>query len=151
MAINGSAPVITRDSLVVNAPIKLVWEIQTDVEAWPLWQPDITSVTAEGPLAVGKSFRWFTSGLDITSTVIAVDPPHRIEWGGPANGITAVHVWTMEETDDGVLVSTQESWEGAPIEAAVDQMQAALDGSLAQWLRGLKVRAETASTQPPAF
>lgn len=151
MAINESAPVITRDSLVVNAPIELVWEIQTDVEAWPLWQPDITSVTAEGSLTVGTSFRWFTSGLDITSTVVAVDPPYRIEWGGPANGITAVHVWTLEETDIGVLVSTQESWEGAPIEAAVDQMQTALDDSLAQWLRGLKARAEVASTHPPVL
>jgi hypothetical protein len=28
-----------------------------------------------------------TAGLDITSTVAEIDPPHRIVWGGPAQGI----------------------------------------------------------------
>jgi hypothetical protein len=87
-------------------------------------------------------FRWQTAGLDITSTVEEVDAPHRIVWGGPAQGIVAVHVWTFEERDAHVLVRTAESWQGEPIAAQPEAMQAALDGSLRAWLENLKRTAE---------
>jgi uncharacterized protein YndB with AHSA1/START domain len=82
MEIDSAAPVITRDEILIHAPIETIWGIQTDVAAWPSWQPDVDGVEAEGPLAVGSVFRWQTAGLDITSTVEEVDPPHRIVWGG---------------------------------------------------------------------
>ena len=115
MDINGDAPVITRDEIVISAPIQAIWDIQTDVAGWPSWQPDVDGADADGPLAEGSAFRWQTAGLDITSTVEEVAAPHRIVWGGPAQGIVAVHVWTLEEQDDGVLVRTAESWEGEPV------------------------------------
>jgi ribosomal protein S1 len=79
----------------------------------------MNSAQADGPLTVGSVFRWQTAALDITSTVEEVDAPHRIAWGGPAQGIVAVHVWTLDERDDSVLVSTAESWEGDPVSAMI--------------------------------
>ena len=35
MDINEDAPVITRDEIVVRAPIETIWEIQTNVDGWP--------------------------------------------------------------------------------------------------------------------
>ena len=83
--------------------------------------------------------------LDITSTVEEVDAPRRIVWGGPAQGIIAVHVWTLDQQGDGVLVRTEESWEGEPVSAQVEELQAALDGSLRAWLQNLKRVAEDRS------
>jgi hypothetical protein len=91
-------------------------------------------------------FRWQTAGLDITSTVAEVDAPHRIARGGPAQGIMAVHVWTLDEQAGSVLVSTAESWEGDPVSAQVGPLQAALDESLRNWLENLK---RTAEERPP--
>jgi hypothetical protein len=142
MEINATAPVITRDEIVIAAPIETIWGIQTDVPGWPAWQPDVDSAEADGPLAVGSVFRWSTAGLDITSTVTEVDAPRRIAWGGPAQGIVAVHVWTLTEQVDGVLVHTEESWEGEPVTAQTEQLQAALDASLRAWLENLKRTAE---------
>jgi uncharacterized protein YndB with AHSA1/START domain len=142
MDINTAAPVITRDEILIRAPIQSIWEIQTDVAAWPSWQPDVDGAQVDGPLAVGSVFRWQTAGLDITSTVEEVDAPRRIVWGGPAQGIVAIHVWTLEAQEDGVLVRTEESWEGEPVTAQVDTLQAALDGSLRDWLENLKRAAE---------
>jgi hypothetical protein len=62
--------------------------------------------------------------------------------GGPAQGIVAVHVWTLDEQDDGVLVRTAESWEGDPVAAQPDALQAALDASLRALLENLKRAAE---------
>ena len=142
MDINADAPVITRDEILISAPIQTIWDIQTDVAGWPSWQPDVDGAEAADPLTVGSVFRWQTAGLDITSTVEEIDAPHRIVWGGPAQGIVAVHVWTLDERDDGVLVRTAESWEGEPVAAQTEPLQAALDGSLRAWLENLKRTAE---------
>jgi uncharacterized protein YndB with AHSA1/START domain len=142
MDINTAAPVVTRDEIFIHAPIETIWDIQTDVASWPSWQPDVDSAQADGPLTVGSVFRWQTAGLDITSTVAEVDPPHRIAWGGPAQGIVAVHVWTLDEREGSVLVSTAESWEGDPVTAQAGPLQAALDQSLRNWLDNLKRAAE---------
>jgi uncharacterized protein YndB with AHSA1/START domain len=142
MEINTDAPVITRDEILINAPIERIWDIQTDVSAWPSWQPDVDGAQSDGPLAVGSVFRWQTAGLDITSTVQEVDAPRRIVWGGPAQGIVAVHVWTLDPQEDAVLVKTEESWEGEPVEAQVETLQGALDKSLRDWLQNLKRKAE---------
>ena len=100
---------------------------------------------APRPMARSPSARssaWQTAGLDITSTVEEVEAPHRIVWGGPAQGIVAVHAWTLDERDGGVLVRTAESWEGEPVTAQPEPLQAALDGSLRAWLENLKRTAE---------
>jgi uncharacterized protein YndB with AHSA1/START domain len=142
MEINTYAPVITRDEIVIHAAIETVWDIQTDVAGWPSWQPDVDGADADRELEVGSVFRWQTGGLDITSTVEEIDPPHRIVWGGPAQGIVAVHVWTLDEQEGGVLVRTEESWEGEPVTAQVEPLQRALDASLRDWLENLKDAAE---------
>ena len=142
MDINAAAPVVTRDEIFIHAPIETIWGIQTDVASWPSWQPDVDSAQADGPLTVGSVFRWQTAGLDITSTVEEVDAPHRIAWGGPAQGIVAVHVWTLDEREGSVLVSTAESWEGDAVSAQAGPLQAALDQSLRNWLENLKRAAE---------
>jgi uncharacterized protein YndB with AHSA1/START domain len=142
MDINTAAPVITRDEILIHAPIQSIWDIQTDVAGWPSWQPDVDGAQVDGPLSVGSVFRWQTAGLDITSTVEQVDAPRRIVWGGPAQDIVAVHVWTLAEQEDGVLVRTEESWEGEPVAAQAEELQTALDESLRTWLQNLKRAAE---------
>jgi uncharacterized protein YndB with AHSA1/START domain len=139
------APVITRDEIVIHAPLSRVWRIQTDVENWPSWQPGVGSVVKQTPgrLRPGSSWVWSAEGLEgITSTVKQVEPGRRIVWGGPAQGITAVHVWTFTPTEGGVLVHTEESWTGEPVTANAAVLQQALDNSLDHWLRNLKQRAE---------
>jgi uncharacterized protein YndB with AHSA1/START domain len=145
MDIDEDAPVITRDEIVIRAPLETIWDVQTNVDEWPAWQPDVDGAKAEGPLDVGSVFRWQTAGLDITSTVEEIDAPRRIVWGGPAQGIVAVHVWTFEPQDDGALVRTAESGEGEPVTAQVETLQAALDASLRAWLTNLKRIAEERS------
>ncbi|MEV6733228.1 MULTISPECIES: SRPBCC family protein [unclassified Streptomyces] len=143
--IDHDAPVITRDDIVIHAPLHKIWKIQTDVEAWPTWQPEVIEATKRtpGPLRAGSVFRWSVHGLaDIDSTVQQVVPQRRIAWGGPAQGITAVHVWTFTQRKDGVHVHTEESWAGAPVNANTPALQQALDASLDTWLHRLKAKAE---------
>jgi uncharacterized protein YndB with AHSA1/START domain len=143
MDINENAPVITRDEILIDAPLERVWGLHTDISSWSEWLPDIDASTIEGPLAVGTVFRWQTYSLSIESTIQEIDPLRRIVWSGPAQGITAIHVWTMTPSVDGVVVRTEESWDGDPVRAQPKEMQQALDGSLRAWLQSLKHKAET--------
>lgn len=145
MDINTAAPVVTRDEIVIHAPIKTIWDIQTDVASWPSWQPGVDSTQTDGPLTVGSVFHWKAAGLDITSTLEEVDAPHRIVWGGPAQGIVGIHVWTFDEQDDGVLVGTAESWDGDMVRANVGPLQVALDQGRCKWLEDLKRTEENRS------
>ncbi|MGW2033437.1 SRPBCC family protein [Streptomyces sp. NPDC001356] len=142
--IDESAPVITRENILIHAPLHTVWKIQTDVEKWPTWQPNVATVVKDTPgrLRPGSVFRWATEGLSITSTVRQADYGRRLAWGGPAQGITAIHVWTFTPTRDGILVHTEESWTGAPVVADQAALQAALDNSLHNWVNNLKHQAE---------
>lgn len=157
--IDADAPVVSRHEIVVDAPLQVVWDLHTDIAAWPSWHSDVEGTQLRGPLAPGAVFRWQTAGLDITSTIAQVDAPHRIVWGGPANGITGVHVWTLTRLDAGagtdggtdggtgpaVLVRTEESWDGEPVREAAEALQLALDTSLRSWLGELKATAEARS------
>ncbi|MEV6733351.1 MULTISPECIES: SRPBCC family protein [unclassified Streptomyces] len=145
ITIDETAPVIVRLSAVVEAPLTTVWELHTDIAAWASWNPDIDRAEADGPLLPGNSFSWRTHGLDITSTVHELVPGKRIVWGGPAGGITGIHVWTFEQNGDLTTVRTEESWSGAPVEAAADDLGKALQDSLDNWLAHLKAQAEHAS------
>ncbi|GIH63808.1 SRPBCC family protein [Microbispora siamensis] len=138
MDIDRNAPVVVELETTVHAPIEKVWRLHTDIDAWPSWNPDISSARLRGDLAVGATFDWETHGLVIASTVAELVPGRRVVWGGPAHGIDGVHVWTFEETDGGVLVRTRESWAGPPVEADPEGMRAALEGSLRAWLAALE-------------
>lgn len=141
--IDGQAPVISRQRLVVAAPIADVWRVHVDVANWPQWQRDISAASIDGPLAEGTRFEWRTAGIDdaIPSEVYAIEPERRTLWGGPAMGIVGIHEWRFTPQGQHTLVETEESWSGEPIDQARDKMQAALDGSLQRWLAFMAERA----------
>jgi polyketide cyclase/dehydrase/lipid transport protein len=141
-SIDTTAPVIARHEIEIHAPLEVVWRLHVNVPAWPTWNPDITDVTLEQSFAPGASFRWHTAGLAIRSTIYAITEHARTLWGGAVEGIIGIHEWTFTETTEGVRVATEESWSGAPVEAAVAALQDGLDRSLIAWLGHLKAAAE---------
>lgn len=141
LTIDETAPVIVRLSTLIDAPLERVWALHADIDAWPSWNADVDQAELDGPLLPGNSFSWKTHGLDITSTVREIVPGERLVWGGPAGGIEGVHVWTFERTGGQVRV-TEESWSGAPVDAAAAELGQALHDSLTAWLAALKARAE---------
>ncbi|WP_128379037.1 SRPBCC family protein [Streptomyces cavernae] len=140
--IDRTAPVIVELQTTINADPETLWHLHTAVNEWPTWNPGIDKALLRGDFAEGSVFDWETAGLSISSTVMEVQPQRRTVWGGPAHGIEGVHVWTFEPTPEGTVVTTQESWAGAPVDADPEGMRAALEGSLLAWLDALKEAAE---------
>jgi Polyketide cyclase / dehydrase and lipid transport len=140
--IDGDAPVLARHEINVQASLDTIWQLHTDVNAWPTWQTDITSAHLVGPFEAGNSFHWTSSGFSVTSSIYDVDPRSRTLWGGTADGITGIHEWTFREMTQGVIVATNESFAGAPVDGDPSTMQSMLDTSLVSWLLRLQSAAE---------
>ncbi|MFJ8311095.1 MULTISPECIES: SRPBCC family protein [unclassified Streptomyces] len=160
--VDPAAKIRYRTATVIHAPLRTIWNLQTDVERWPSWQPPVTSMKRleAGPLGKGSRFRWTTpvpatsttpaTTLTITSTVRQLRHGTCIRWTGPAIGTglridRGVHVWTFTKVRGGVLVQTEETWTGAQVEADVPTSVKYLGGGLEQWLKELKATAEARS------
>jgi hypothetical protein len=148
--IDGDAPVLARHEVLVQTPIDAIWQLHIAVNEWPTWQPDITEAHLDGDFVPGASFDWTGSGLGVTSTIYDVSSPAgevspraRTLWGGTAQGITGIHEWTFRDMTQGVLVATNESFAGAPVDGDPSTMQDILDASLVSWLLHLKAAAES--------
>ncbi|HWT48559.1 MAG TPA: SRPBCC family protein [Mycobacterium sp.] len=86
---------ITEDSVEIDAPAQLVWEVFSDVEQWPEWTPSVTSLVGRdgAGLAVGKRFAIKQPGMQkLVWKVTEVDPGSS---------------WTWVQRSPGVLVSAR--------------------------------------------
>ncbi|CCH31994.1 SRPBCC family protein [Actinosynnema sp. NPDC047251] len=157
--VDPAAKIRYRTEKLIDAPLGTIWDLQTDVAAWPSWQPPVA--TAErldhGALRAGARFRWTTpvpptattpaTTLTITSTVGQLRHNRCVRWTGPAigEGLTidrGVHVWTFTKVPGGVLVRTEETWAGDQVEADVPTSEYFLGEGLKAWLTDLKTTAE---------
>lgn len=154
-----------RTETVIQAPLRTIWKLQTDVERWPSWKAAVTTADRldHGPFRHGSAFRWtmpvppnpVTSApsLDITSTVEQLKRNSCIRWTGPAIGeglrIDGVHVWTFTKVKGGVRVSTEETHTGPQVEANVGIATEILRQGLEAWLRDLKTAAEARTHDRP--
>ncbi len=87
---------ITNDSVEIDAPAKLVWEVFSDVERWPEWTASVTALVAlDGPgLAVGKRFAIKQPGMGkLVWVVTEIDPGSSWTWvqRAPGSVVTARH------------------------------------------------------------
>ena len=112
-AADRNAPVFAEGSITIAAPRELVWQVLTDLEGWPAWNPGVKSLALSGPLAVGATFRWKAGPGTIRSKIEQYAAPSAIGWTGKTFGIRARHAWQLAASDDGTtIVTTQESWRG---------------------------------------
>ena len=145
MEINTKAPAVAHHQITINAPIEKVWQLLSEINAWSTWQHDISSAKLDGALAPGSVFRWKSGGSSITSQIQEVVPQRRLGWTGKATGATAKHLWLLEPHANGVLVKTEESFDGLVVVLLKGMMQKTLDTSLQSWLLQLKKAAERAT------
>jgi hypothetical protein len=142
MEINHQAPAVATAEVLILAPLDVVWSVQTKIDEWSRWNPDVSKVNLRGPLSAGTEFHWKAGGASIDSILQEVEPKQRIAWTGRTLGIRASHVWTFQQTDKGVLVRTEESFEGILVRLLAGPMRRMLRSSLEKGVQALKTECE---------
>lgn len=142
MDINRDAPATASAEAFIRAPLNVVWSVLTNFGEWSRWNPDVRHVDMRGPLAPGTEFRWKAGGASIVSLLQELEPERRIGWTGRTLGIRAAHVWTFTEQEGGVLVRTEESFEGLVVTLFAGPMRRTLASSLQNGLNALRTECE---------
>jgi len=136
------APVRSSQEIEIAGPPEIVWDVLTDFEQWPQWNPDVKSMSFAGPVAPGSEFKWKAGPGTIVSTLEAVEPLRRISWRGRTMSIKAMHEWHLEPRAGGTLVQTEETFSGLLARLFRGSLQTTLDKSTSEGLEHLKREAE---------
>jgi uncharacterized protein YndB with AHSA1/START domain len=136
------APVFSFAEMEIDAPIEVVWNVLTAFDRWPTWNPEVKSVSVDGPISEGMTFRWKAGPGTITSTVSRIDRPRLIAWNGKTLGIRANHVWHLAPRDGGTQVRTEETYHGLVARLLRRPLRKMLDRTLSDGVRSLKLESE---------
>jgi len=102
---------ITEDSIEIDAPAQLVWEVFSDVERWPEWTASVTSLVGRdgANIAVGKRFAIKQPGMSkLVWKVTEIDPGLSWTWvqRSPGVRVSARHD-VIAQSDGRTLVRQQ--------------------------------------------
>ncbi len=137
---------ITEDSVEIDAPAHVVWQVFSDVEHWPDWTESVTSLTGHdgSDLAVGKQFSIKQPGMSkLVWKVTAIDSGSSWTWvqRSPGVKVSARH-WVIPQPDGRTLVRQQLEQRGAVGALVGRMMHKKTKRFLAQEAQGLKARSE---------
>jgi len=142
MIIDQNAPLYAKNDIVIYSSIEKIWSLLTEINKWPMWQPDVTSAKLMGNLSVGAVFTWKAKGLNIHSTIRELVPFKCIGWSGDSIGMNAIHCWSFEQQGNSMNVTTEESLNGWFSRLLKTFDPYFLNKSLAESLKVLKTAAE---------
>lgn len=71
---------VLKTEIVIHASPAEVWAVLTDFEAYPLWNPFISSLTGE--VAVGNRIRAALPGMTFTPRVLVFEAAREFKWLG---------------------------------------------------------------------
>ena len=92
------------DTLEIDAPVDVVWALNTDVEQWPTRTPTMQSVQRldRGPFHVGSQARIKQPGQRLAVwTVTRMLPGHEFSWQTVRRGLVLIGTHRVEAAGDG--------------------------------------------------
>ena len=119
---------ITDDSVEIDAPAQLVWEVFSDVQRWPEWTASVTSLVGKdgANLAVGKRFSIKQPGMSkLVWQVTEIEPGSS---------------WTWVQRSPGVLVSARHHVSAEPGSRTLVRQQLDQRGALGALVGRLMVK-----------
>jgi uncharacterized protein YndB with AHSA1/START domain len=132
----------SQATIGIDAPVEKVWGLVVDIDSWPRWNTSGETAHLKGAVAKGSVFDWKSGGFWIRSVFQDVVPMERLSWTGRTLGTRALHSWEFTVTENGVVVTTAETFDGWLPWLMPRTMQKKLDDTLPALLASLKIAAE---------
>jgi hypothetical protein len=130
-------------SLEVQARAEKLWDVLTDVEAWPGWQgTPFVKLSKPGRIIEDSAFVAVLGGMKWNLVVTKADRPYKIIWEGRRLGLRAVHEWEFKEEQEKTRATTRENITGWLLFLTYPIARKRLAEADEKWLNDLKVKAE---------
>jgi uncharacterized membrane protein len=137
---------LNEDSIEIDAPPQLVWEVFSDVEHWPDWTASVTSLAGldGSALAVGRRFAIKQPGMQrLVWQVTDIEPGASWTWVQRSPGVNVVAGHYVTAGPDGGTLVRQQLDQGGVLGALVGRLMLKKTRRfLAQEAQGLKARSE---------
>jgi uncharacterized membrane protein len=137
---------LTEDSIEIDAPAEVVWQVFSDVEHWPEWTASVTSLVGRdgADLAVGKRFSIKQPGMaKLTWKVTEIDPGLSWTWVQRAPGVAVTARHHVIVQPDGRTLVRQELDQRGMIGALVGRLMIKKTKRFLELeAQGLKTRSE---------
>jgi len=132
-------------TVAIEAPPALVWDVLTDLPAWPTW--NTTVVSTEGEVRLGAKVAVTVTanpGRTFPVTVTEIDAPHHMVWRGglPLGLFAGTRTYSLTADGDGTTFAMEESYSGV-MAGLVTRSIPDLTASFDEFAACLKARAES--------
>ena len=148
MDIDRNAPATAEGEVLIAAPPETVWAVISDLPSWPTWNAAVKSMTFEGSLEPGSTFRWKSGSASLVSTLKSVEAPREIGWTGISMGIHAVHVFHFDPSNGGTRARSAESFRGFIPSVLKKYSRKVLQRGIDGFLTSMKTEAERRGSMP---
>jgi uncharacterized membrane protein len=133
------------DSIMIAAPLAVVWQITQDVERWPEWTPTVTAVrlTSGGPLRLG-SVALIKQPLQPESKWVVTEfaAPQRFAWETRRTGLRMKGVHDLATLPGGTRSTLEVEATGLLARLLWPLLRPAMKQAIATENRGLKAHSE---------
>lgn len=106
-------------SRLVRAPRQRVWQVFSDLTAWPQWNPQCPGSAPREGLSRGARLDLWLKPLGlpvmVRAEVVEAEEGQAVAWRGRAWGITTHHRYTFSDKGRDTLVVFRESLSGWPL------------------------------------
>ena len=138
-----------EDSVEIDAPPQLVWDVFSDVERWPEWTASVTSLVGrDGPaLAVGRRFAIKQPGMQkLVWKVTEIDPGSSWTWVQRSPGVLVIARHHVSAQPGGRTLVRQQLDQRGVLGALVGRLMAKKTRRFLELeAQGLKARSEQLS------
>ena len=86
-----------EQSIDIKAPVSAVWSILTDPGQWPLWFPDVQSVSDLPAVQTGATFQWQSGGQTGTGSVVRAEPQRKLQVVAKMQDHQATHTFEVSQ------------------------------------------------------
>ncbi|MGF7080285.1 SRPBCC family protein [Mucilaginibacter sp. UYCu711] len=138
--ING--PVYFKNSIIINAKCKRVWEVLSQIGLWTNWQSNVTESKLTGDFKIDNTFEWKSHGVKIHSKLIRIDQGKYLIYTGKTLGMTATTTWELLTNGNQTKVIFIDSMDGFFATILKGMLNKNISKGGQKWMESLKAECE---------
>ncbi|MFT5223636.1 MAG: hypothetical protein ACI867_001958 [Glaciecola sp.] len=132
--IDRTAPVQAQAEAHTTASCGAVFGVLQDIGSWSIVYPELRDLQADGPAALGSTFRFKSGPMQIEANVTALVKDSLLAFEGKGKGASSTYVFHVDEADGGTLIRGAQSMNGLAVKTMKPMLQRIAETSLQEWV-----------------